>query len=254
MNVGVIGFGRLGRLLVRHFAPSVDIKVYDKSLDKRLVRAFGAAPATLEDVCQQDMIVICVPISEFEGVIRQIKDMVRPGALVADTCSVKEHPVRVMKTLLPANVGVLGAHPAFGPDSAADSLKGRKLVLCKVRMKETLYREAKAILARKGLEVIELTPAEHDKRMASSLVLTHFIGRGLIASGAKTTGVDTEGYKRLLRILETVQNDSWQLFEDMNRFNAFAEPVRRRFLESLREADEKVRAKEKEPAAAPVAA
>jgi prephenate dehydrogenase len=77
--------------------------------------------------------------------------------------------------------------------------------------------------------------------MASSLVLTHFIGRGLIASGAKTTGVDTEGYKRLLRILETVQNDSWQLFADMNRFNAFAAPMRRRFLAALKKTDRRVR-------------
>jgi prephenate dehydrogenase len=91
------------------------------------------------------------------------------------------------------------------------------------------------------LDVVEMTPREHDRRMASSLVLTHFIGRSLVAYGAKTTGVDTEGYKRLLRILETVQNDSWQLFEDMNRFNSFAAPMRRRFLAAMRETDRRVR-------------
>lgn len=241
MSVGLIGFGRLGRLLARHFARDAKIYVYDVKLDARRARALGALPATLAQACAQDVVVLCVPMAAFEGAVRRIRTLVRPGALVVDTCSVKGHPVRVMKRWLPKNVSLLGAHPNFGPDSAADSLKGRKIVLCRVRMKDADYRRAKRALERKGLDVVELTPREHDRRMASSLVLTHFIGRGLIAYGAKTTGVDTEGYKRLLRILETVQNDSWQLFSDMNRFNEFAAPMRRRFLAALKTTDRRVR-------------
>ena len=104
-------------------------------------------------------------------------------------------------------------------------------------MTDAAYGRARRALEAKGLDVVEMTPREHDRRMASSLVLTHFIGRSLIAYGAKTTGVDTEGYKRLLRILETVRNDSWELFEDMNRFNSFAAPMRRRFLAAMRATD-----------------
>jgi prephenate dehydrogenase len=241
VTVGLIGFGRLGRLLVRHFSRDAKILVYDTKLDARRVRALGAVPATLARACAQDAVVLCVPMAAFEGVARRIAPLLRPGALVVDACSVKEHPVRAMKRLLPKSASLLATHPNFGPDSAADSLKGRKIVLCRVRMKDADYRRAKSFLRRKGLDVVEMTPREHDRRMAISLVLTHFIGRGLIACGAKTTGVDTEGYKRLLRILETVQNDSWQLFEDMNRFNAFAAPVRRRFLAALRATDRRVR-------------
>ena len=241
MSVGLIGFGRLGRLLARHFSKDAKMFVHDVKLDARRVRALGAAPATLARVCAQDVVVLCVPMAAFEGVTRRIKTLVRPDALVVDVCSVKEHPVRVMKRHLPNSVSLLATHPNFGPDSAADSLKGRKIVLCRVRMKDADYRRAKRVLRRKGLDVVEMTPREHDRRMATSLVLTHFIGRSLVAYGAKTTGVDTEGYKRLLRILETVQNDSWQLFEDMNRFNAFAAPMRRRFLAALRATDARVR-------------
>ncbi|MDE2143168.1 MAG: prephenate dehydrogenase [Elusimicrobia bacterium] len=241
MTAGLIGFGRLGRLLVRHFAEDVKIFVYDVKLDGRKARASGAVPASLAQACAQDIVVLCVPMAAFESVVERIGTLVRPDALVVDACSVKEHPVRVMKKYLPKTVGLLATHPNFGPDSAADSLEGRKIVLCRVRMKSGDYARAKGVLRRKGLNVIEMSPREHDRRMASSLVLTHFIGRGLIASGAKTTGVDTEGYKRLLRILETVQNDSWELFEDMNRFNAFAAPMRRRFLAAMAATDRKVR-------------
>jgi len=241
MNVGLIGFGRLGRLLTRHFARDARIFVYDVKLDARFARALGAQPATLSEVCAQEVVVLCVPMVAFERVVRGIRDLVRPGALVVDACSLKEHPARAMKKHLPRSVSLLATHPNFGPDSAADSLQKRKIVLCRLRMKDADYRAARRFLERKGLEVMEMSPREHDKRMASSLVLTHFIGRGLIAYGAKPTGVDTEGYKRLLRILETVQNDTWQLFEDMNRFNAYAAPMRRRFLAALRGVDARVR-------------
>jgi prephenate dehydrogenase len=241
VTAGLIGFGRIGRLLVRHFARDLKIYVSDVKLDARNVRALGAVPATLAEACAQDVVVLCVPIAAFEGLTRRIKGLLRPDALVVDVCSVKEHPVRAMKRHLPKSVSLLATHPNFGPDSAADSLKGRKIVLCRVRMKNADYLRAKRALEQKGLEVVELTPRQHDKRMASSLVLTHFIGRSLVAYGARTTGVDTEGYKRLLRILETVQNDSWELFEDMNRFNAFAAPMRRRFLSAMRATDRRVR-------------
>jgi prephenate dehydrogenase len=241
VNVGVLGFGRIGRLLVRHFARDAKLFVYDPKLSARQVRALGAAPATLAEACAQEVVVLCVPMAAFEGLTRRIKKLVRPDALVVDVCSVKEHPVRAMKKYLPRTVSLLATHPNFGPDSAADSLKGRKIILCKVRMKDARYRAAKKALQRKGLDVMEMTPREHDRRMASSLVLTHFIGRSLVAYGAKTTGVDTEGYKRLLRILETVNNDSWQLFADMNRFNAFAAPMRRRLLAAMRATDRRVR-------------
>jgi len=103
------------------------------------------------------------------------------------------------------------------------------------------YARVRRAFERKGLELVEMTPREHDRRMASSLVLTHFIGRGLIEYGAAPTGIDTEGYKRLLRILQTVQNDTAQLFRDMNRYNAYAPAMRRRFLSSLRRVDARVR-------------
>jgi prephenate dehydrogenase len=241
-NAGLIGCGRLGRLLVRHFSRDARIFAHDPKLKPAAVRALGAVPATLAEACAQPIVVLCVPISAIEPLARRIRGLLRPGALVVDVCSVKERPLRALKKLLPRGVQILGTHPNFGPDSAADSLKGRKIVLCRVRVSGAAYAAAKRVLKRKGLEIVELSPREHDRRMAHSLVLTHFIGRGLVAYGAKTTGVDTEGYKRLLRILETVQNDTWQLFVDMNRFNAHAAPMRRRFLAALAATDRRVRA------------
>ncbi|MBI2385133.1 MAG: prephenate dehydrogenase/arogenate dehydrogenase family protein [Elusimicrobia bacterium] len=239
--MGIIGFGRLGALLTRHFAREHEIKVYDKRRVSRRVRALGAEPAPLAEVCRQEVVVPCVPIAAFEPLLRRIRGLLRADALVVDVCSVKEHPVRAMKRLLPRSVEILGTHPNFGPDSAAESLRGRQIAVCKVRIGAERYARVKRAFERKGLELVEMTPREHDRRMATSLVLTHFIGRGLLDYGARPTGIDTEGYKRLLRILQTVQNDTAQLFRDMNRYNAYAPAMRRRFLAALRRVDARVR-------------
>ena len=45
--------------------------------------------------------------------------------------------------------------------------------------------------------------------------------------------IDTKGYRRLLKILQTVENDSWQLFDDMNSYNQFSKPTREAFRKSL---------------------
>jgi prephenate dehydrogenase len=73
------------------------------------------------------------------------------------------------------------------------------------------------------------------------LLLTHFIGRGLIEYGAKDLAIDTKGYRRLMRILSTVENDTWQLFLDMNRYNRFAQKSREDFLTALIKLDRKVK-------------
>ncbi|MBI3298896.1 MAG: prephenate dehydrogenase/arogenate dehydrogenase family protein [Elusimicrobia bacterium] len=241
MPLGIIGFGRLGALLTRHLAADCAIKVHEKRPGfAASIKAAGGEPASLAEVCRQDVVVPCVPIAGFEGVLRQVRGLLRPGTLVVDVCSVKERPVRLMKALLPRAVEILATHPNFGPDSAAESLGGRQVAVCRVRIAPERYRRVKAFLERKGLELVEMTPKEHDKRMASSLLLTHFIGRALVGFGARPTGMDTEGFKRLLRILQTVSNDSWQLFEDMNRYNAYAPAMRRRFQASLRSVDRRV--------------
>ena len=124
-----------------------------------------------------------------------------------------------------------------GPDSASDPLKGRKICLCKVRIAEKKYQNIKAFLAAKGLVVIEATAQEHDEQIATSLSLTHFIGRTLSEYGAKQLDIDTEGYKRLLHILEVVERDTWQLFLDMHHYNSYAKEKRVAFMDVMREID-----------------
>ena len=140
-----------------------------------------------------------------------------------------------MSEELPESVSILATHPMFGPDSAADSLTDRKICLCRVRVPEKQYNKIKKYLISKGLIVIEATAREHDEQIATSLSLTHLIGRTLSECGAVSLDIDTEGYKRLLRILEVVERDTWQLFLDMHRYNPYARKKRLAFMKVMNE-------------------
>lgn len=226
--------------MTHYLSEDFNVKVWNRSDKSEEIRNSGAEPVSLEAVCQEKVVIIAVPISFMEEMLNAIAPLLKPGAIVVDVCSVKVNPVQWMKKLLPEGVSILGTHPMFGPDSASDTLKDRKIVLCPVRMEDRHFEKIQQYLTSKGLAVIETTPEDHDRQIAVSLSLTHFIGRSLAEFGAQNLKIDTEGYKRLLYTLEVVTHDTWQLFEDMHRYNPFAASARNRFLEAMRSINEKL--------------
>jgi prephenate dehydrogenase len=233
--IGIIGFGRFGRLASRYLAQDFEVFAYNRADKSEQINLTGARTASFETACRQNIVIPCVPISIFRSVLTDIAPLLKPDALVVDVCSVKEYPIQWMTEALPETVSILATHPMFGPDSASDSLAGRKICLCKVRIAENRYRKIKAYLEAKGLIVIEATAAEHDRQIATSLALTHLIGRTLSEFGARRLDIDTEGYKRLLHILEVVERDTWQLFMDMNRYNPYARKKRIEFIDIMQD-------------------
>jgi prephenate dehydrogenase len=228
--IGIIGFGRFGKLASHYLAKDFDVFVHTRADKSAEIRQTGAIAGSLEKVCRQDIIIPCVPISIFKGFLSDIAPLIRSDSLIVDVCSVKEYPIQWMRETLPDTVSILATHPMFGPDSAAESLDGRKICLCKVKIAEEQYRKIRRYLSSKGLIVIEATAREHDEQIASSLALTHLIGRTLAESGATQLAIDTEGYKRLLHILEVVERDTWQLFTDMHHYNPYARKKRNEFM------------------------
>jgi prephenate dehydrogenase len=238
--IGIIGFGRFGELAAKYLAREVQVVVFDRGGKRDRIAAVGARPADLETTCAQEMVLLCVPISHMRTQLRTIAPLLKPGTVVIDVCSVKVNPVKWMTELLPDEVEILPTHPMFGPDSAAHTLAGAKIVLCRDRIRPENYDKAAHWLRARDLVVIETTPEEHDRQIAVTLALTHFIGRSLSAFGAEQLPIDTEGYKRLMHILEVVENDTWQLFQDMHRYNPFAGEERTRFMTAMQHINERL--------------
>jgi len=231
--IGIIGFGRFGKLAARYLAQDFDALVFNPTDKSAEIKESGARAASLRSVCQQKVVILCVPISTLKDVLAEIGPLLKKDGIVVDVCSVKVYPVQWMQALLPESISILATHPIFGPDSASDSLQGRKIFLSPIRIGQKRYQKIKSYLASKGLAILESTPADHDEQIAISLALTHFIGRTLSEFGATQLDIDSEGYKRLLHILDVVQHDTWQLFYDMHRYNPYAKDKRVAFMQAM---------------------
>ncbi len=240
--IGIVGFGRFGRLAATWLGR--DFRVYVACCNhasRAEIEAAGAMALDLDSVCRQKIVVLCVPISAMQAVLAAIGPRLGAGTLVVDVCSVKEQPVQWMRRILPDHARILATHPMFGPDSAAGGLGGHKIVVWPVRIAAGQYKRIKAYLGRRGLEVMEVDPGRHDREIATSLALPHYIGRALATLGACPLAVDTEGYRRLLRLLEVVENDTWQLFCDMQRYNPHAADQRRAFRRALEKIERRLK-------------
>jgi prephenate dehydrogenase len=232
--IGLIGYGRFGKLTVQHVSPDFEVVVHTRNLEKEPdIREAGGRLVSLDEACAQGTVILCVPISAMQDTLKQIAPLLTPGTIVMDVCSVKVLPTQWMRQALPDHVEILATHPMFGPDSAQRSLAGHKLVLCPERINPMNLNSIKAWMESRELRIIETTPDEHDRQIAVSLALTHFIGRSLSAFGATSLDIDTEGYKRLLHILGVVENDTWELFEDMHHYNPYAGEKRQAFIQAM---------------------
>jgi len=240
MRIGLVGFGRLGKLITKYLAQDCDLHVYDTVEQNEEIERLGARSCDLKTICSLDIILLAVPISKMQVVLQEMVELGVKNSLIIDTCSVKSMPEKWMEEILPEDYEILGTHPMFGPDSAAETLFGAKIVLCPIRICRHKFENISRYLEKNGLYVIEESADEHDRQIAESLVLTHFIGRGLIDYGVGQKRIDTKGHRRLMKILLTVQNDAWQLFVDMNKYNPYAKKTLDGFLNSLKNVQEKM--------------
>ncbi|PIS38785.1 MAG: prephenate dehydrogenase/arogenate dehydrogenase family protein [Candidatus Nealsonbacteria bacterium CG08_land_8_20_14_0_20_43_11] len=242
MRVGIIGFGRFGQLLAQMLKKEHRVIVFDNNLVlKNKAKNLGVAFNNLETVCRQDLVILAAPISQIEKLLLQIKNKLLNNVIVMDTCSVKEYPAVLMQKILPQKIQILATHPMFGPDSAKHGLMGLKMVFCPLRVSAKNYQLVKRTFQKLGLKIIQTTPEEHDRQNALSLALVHFVGRGLEKMKIKPQTLTTLGFERLLKVCETVTNDTWQLFEDMQNYNRFAKPLRKKFIRAMATIDKKLK-------------
>lgn len=235
---GIIGYGRFGKLWAHALSSLGEVMVYEKNSCTDIEAP--VKKGTLDEVTQCDMIFILAPISEFETLCRHIKDKLNPKSLLIDCCSVKIYPLKVMKECFSSTQPMIGTHPLFGPDSVSKSggLAGHKIVLCPVQNYAAKLPELENILQQLHLNISIATPEEHDKQMASSQSLVHFIGRGLAALDLKPQELATPDFQALLNINNMVIHDTWQLFLDMHKYNPYAKQIRKKFVDQLLKLEE----------------
>ena len=224
MNVGVYGLGRFGAFWAELLAKHFPVTAWSRNADRPAPP--GVRRVSLPELFQADIVWLCPAISSMDEVLTEIAPLVRPGQVIADTCSVKIVPSKLMLERLPGHAQLLATHPMFGPDSAKAGLEGLPVVLHDLRGAAEPLAFWKQTFTNLGMNVLLLTPEEHDQAAAYTQGVTHFLGRVLDDMGLAPHSIATRGYQRLLDLVQQTCNDPFQLFLDMQHFNPHTPAMR----------------------------
>ena len=220
-SVGIIGFGRFGKVLANILQKGFSIIAYDPNP----IDAFPGVEFTdLESILKEKVIFIAVPIRHFESVVREISPNLNDGTTIIDVCSVKKYPVEIMGTNLPDNVGIIATHPMFGPDSFRSNNR-LKMMMSDTKDIYDQFNFWRRFFSDQGIHIIEMSADQHDRMAAQTQGVTHFLGRMLKEYGIRKTSIDTQGFCDLLDLVDQTCNDTWELYTDLQLYNPYTEDM-----------------------------
>ncbi|MAJ43345.1 MAG: prephenate dehydrogenase [Candidatus Marinimicrobia bacterium] len=228
-KIGIIGFGRFGKVLAQILQKGFDTFVYDLNSKEQHDRVIFTS---LENILKMETIFICVPIRELKNVIQNIRLKLNLNTTIIDVCSVKLYPKEIMEKYLPENIGYIASHPLFGPDSFSFN-KNLKMMMSPEKDIYNVFEYWADFFRGQGIEIINITPDMHDKLAANSQGITHFIGRSLTYFGAKRTIIDTKGFRSLLNLMEQTCNDTKELYEDLQVYNPYTKEMIKKIKDSI---------------------
>jgi prephenate dehydrogenase len=251
-NIFIIGFGRFGKLLFDLLKDETSFKSFKRFnvsfFDSNEKFKNHENYKNLQDgVSNAQHVFLCVPIRGMKNIISEISGFLKPGTVVLDVCSVKLLPCEWMLEGLPDNIDIIATHPMFGPDSYSSGLNtDLQIMLYSLRSisNNSSYKLWCEFFISKKLNILEITPDEHDSHVAFSQGVTHLIGRVLdkmkldeysnLDSDKKIKPV-TKGFESLMQVKEQTCHDSIDLFHDMIVFNPHAKKMLTSFNLSLKE-------------------
>lgn len=228
LSIGLIGYGHFGAFLhalAQRYLPEAKLKIHS---GRR--RPDGLLFYPLQEVAACDAVVLAVPISAYGETLARIAPHLGPDTVVVDVATVKQHTMALLQDLGPGRP-FLAMHPMFGPESYAKrggEVAGLRIVLTGHSLAHDLYGELRRRLAEIGFSVVEKTAETHDRELAETLFLTHYIGQIVARGGFERTEIDTVSFGYLMDAVDSVRHDSG-LFAEVFRFNAFCRQVIDRF-------------------------
>ncbi len=196
-RIALIGIGLIGSSLARvvkrdgladHIAVSARTQ---KSLDTAM--SLGIADSVTLDPAEAakdaDLVVICAPISAYEGIGQAISGALKPGAILSDVGSVKEAVIRDLGPHVPEGAHLVPAHPVAGTEHSGpeagfpELFDGRWCVITPPTGTNEDAIEKVADLWRATGSMIEIMEARHhDQVMAVTSHLPHLIAYTIVGT------------------------------------------------------------------------
>jgi|Deesub1362B_J571_1020462.scaffolds.fasta_scaffold00003_607 prephenate dehydrogenase len=238
-SLGIVGYGRMGRLLASALKDRYHIHIYDIRPEVMCPRNYRLYEDLKTLVLDSDIIMVATPINTTPEALTQIRDYFNElkcgKKIVFDIASIKSGIIDILTTF-PRDIGVCSIHPLFGPD--VPKIDGEKIIIIPVRNDlKTLYI-IEHIFTELGVKTIRCDdPLVHDKAIAVTIILPYIIaiGYGLVANKFGIEVLEDFGgpsFKYLMNYSRRIYSDNPSLIYDLimnnkskNIFNEFIETV-----------------------------
>ena len=166
----------MGRWLVHYLTDQGhEVTVSDARYEaaESVAKATGAklAKSNCEAARTTEVIFLSTPIDATPSILEEISSETRRGTSIVEISSLKSHIIPVLEKIAGKGVRTVSIHPLFGP--GVQDITAEKIALVPVSDPSSEFKMAKALFP--GVELVVVDAEEHDKAMALTLSLPHFL-------------------------------------------------------------------------------
>ena len=194
-QVSIIGCGLIGSSVLRQLKKKKLAKkliCYDNNksvceIIKKDNLSDQIASSPIEAVKNSDFVLIATPLSSFENIINSIKDSLKPGSILTDTCSVKIVVDNTVKKLKIKNSTWIPGHPVAGTENSgpnagfADLFQDRWTILSPDKnVKDAEIKKTTLFWESMGSKVKIMSVEDHDKIISLTSHLPHVIAYNIV--------------------------------------------------------------------------
>ncbi len=226
----VIGAGgQMGSWFAKYFVDlGYDVTGYD-SEQKIPVKNITVVESLVSGVLRTDYVVLCTPTRRTPEVIRLIAKEMPKGTYLIEISSQKSKVVSSLSKV-PAKINPICIHPMFGP--GIRTIRGQNIISIPVRDAKKELTVVKSLFA--GANFVTIDAAEHDKKIALILGLTHLLNlvfANIISKDEKvllTEKMSGTTFRVQKTLAESIMTESPELIETI-----IANPEIRKIAEEL---------------------
>jgi prephenate dehydrogenase len=229
-KITVIGAGgQMGQWFVKYFADQgYEVTGYD-SENKIQGKNITVSESLVGGILKADYVVLCTPTRRTPEIIRLIGKEMKRGTYLIEISSEKSKVVSSLSKM-PAKINPICIHPMFGP--GIKTIKGKNIISVPIRDAKKELTIAKSLF--EGANFVTIDAAEHDKKIAVILGLTHLMNlvfANIISKDEKmnlTEKMSGTTFRVQKTLAESIMTESPELIETI-----IANPEIRRVAEEL---------------------
>jgi len=175
-RVAVIGAGGMGSWFARYFksrGDSIIVSDTDRAKAQCLASRIRAryASSNVEATRGSDIVILATPANVVSDTVKEILPALRRNALLLDICAVKSVVIPALLIAEKRGVKVASIHPMFGP--LARGVRKKLIIIVRTGKDERGMKIVKRLF--RGARIFSAEPEAHDRQMAMTLALPHFL-------------------------------------------------------------------------------